>query len=284
MARILVTGTLAWDLIGAFDGTLGVETRNVKLESLHERFGGCAMNLAYSLRRLGHQPVPLVYVGDDYEPRYAAHVRRLGISEAGIIRVADLRCARGIICTGTDGSQFTAFYPGPTGTTRVAADITRLLRAQRFDAAILAPDLPAKTLACVSQLTATPVRVWCPGQYTEWLDAHRARAILAQVQLLIVNRQEWRSLRGYLLPEDLRTDLQVVITNGPRPVLMLPQRRRVTVPAPAQSGSLDPTGCGDAFAAALTAAFLAGQPLHAAVQAGIELAGHCLGHIGAQSH
>ena len=284
MAHILITGTLAWDLIGGFDGTLGGGTHNVKLDTLHERYGGCAMNMAYSLRRLGHDPLPLVYVGDDYEPLYSAHVRRHGISEAGVIRTMDARCARGIIFTGTDGAQFTAFYPGPTGAVRAPADLAQLLRHQRFDAAILAADLPAKTLACVGQLAATPLRVWCPGQYAEWLDRKIARTILAQIQLLIVNRHEWRVLRAQLSPADLRADLRVVVTNGPRPVLVLPERRRIPVPAAEQSDTLDPTGCGDAFAAALTAALLAGQPLTAAVGAGIELAGRCLHQAGAQAH
>lgn len=285
MARILVCGTLAWDLIGRFDAPLEPGTRNVKLDRLDEAFGGCAMNIAYSLRLLGADAVPLAYVGDDFEPRYAAHVRRHGIHEAGLVAVAGARCARGMVFTGSDGAQFTAFYPGPTGLDRLAEDLRRLRSGPPCDAAILAPDLPQKTRVCARELAGVPLRVWCPGQYAEHLARDDLLELLAAVDLVVANRHEWRALRARIEPRDLPPrPPRLVITQGAQPVLVLPDRVRVRVPPVAAAEQRDPTGCGDAFVAGLTKALVAGAGITAAVEAGIALAARCLRCAGAQAH
>ena len=282
--RVLVCGTLAYDDIGTFDAPLAADTRNVKLSSLHRAFGGCAMNIAYNLAGLGHTPVPFVYVGDDYSGDYARHVARAGISETGIFRVAGTSSARGIVLTGNDGAQFTAFYPGPSGRARWSTHLEQVLTGEPFRAAILAPDLPEKMAGCAVRLApSVPLRIWCPGQYAELLDRAAFDAVLTACNVLVVNRHEWGALCR-LRPGDhiVAAAGRVVITDGPREVALYPGGERV--PVPAVTGATDPTGCGDAFVAALTAELLAASPLADAVAAGIELAGRCLRCQGAQSH
>jgi adenosine kinase len=288
MADILICGTLAFDLIGRFStAELHPAARNVKLDRLDDGFGGCAMNIAYNLALLGHHAVPLVYAGSDYTPHYTEHVRRSGISELGIFHDPTSRSARGFVFTGPDDAQFTAFYPGPTGLGRVAEDLGALTGRLRFDAAILAPDLPAKTLACAAAISGIPLRVWCPGQYAEHIDAADARRLLAAVDLVLVNRHEWESLRQ-LVPEYTRSaagsTYRIVVTGGPDPVLAYPDALTIPVPSVAPGERVDPTGCGDAFAAALTAALVEGRSLAAAIRAGISLAARCLRRPGAQNH
>lgn len=285
VVRILVCGSLAWDLIGRFDEPLGPATRNVKLDRIDEGFGGCAMNIAYNLRLLGVEPVPLVYVGEDYEPAYGAHVRRNGISELGIMPVPGARCARGIVLTDRDGAQFTAFHPGPSGSERIARDLARLVAAVPFDAAILAPDLPSNTRTCADLLERVPIRVWCPGQYAEHTSREDLEALLARVDLVVANRHEWRVLRARLAPRKRpsRTP-RLVVTQGADPVLAFPERLRIRVPPLSEHEHVDPTGCGDAFVAALTAGLARGARLDAAIRSGIDLASRCLRVAGAQAH
>lgn len=294
MARILVTGTLAYDDIGVFHEPLAAHTRNVKLAHLHRQFGGCAMNLAYNLRRLGQQPTPLVYVGDDYAPDYLMHVEGHGIDASGIIAVPASSCARGIILTGSDGAQFTAFYPGPTGEERFASDLRRLA-GNPPDALIIAPDLPAKMREAAGNGPRIALRAWCPGQYAELLAAEDVRAIAAGCDLLVANRHEWQALCRQVAADDLLARLgEVVVTDGPHPVRLLRQGLTQPVPALASERVRDPTGCGDAFAAALVASLTAASDparalsdpaaLVAAVRAGIEQAQRCLQHEGSQNH
>jgi adenosine kinase len=283
VARILICGTLAYDDIGTFATPWSAQTRNVKLERLDRGFGGCAMNMAYNLAGLGHEAVPFVYAGDDYVGDYARHTARHGISEAGVFRVAGSACARGIVLTGRDGVQFTAFYPGPSASARWPDDLDGLLQSGPFDAAIVAPDLPEKMLGCAVRLRHVAQRAWCPGQYAELLEPRHIEPLLDGGGLLVVNRHEWNAL-ARRVPEGriVASMSRIVITDGPNPVRVLPDDEVVPVPTPAASD--DPTGCGDAFVAGLVDGLLAGRGARAAVQTGIRLAARCLGYAGAQQH
>ncbi|MEQ8861053.1 MAG: PfkB family carbohydrate kinase [Pseudomonadales bacterium] len=289
MARLLICGTLAYDDIGYFDAPLHAGTRNVKLESLHRDFGGCAMNIAYNLAGLGHLSVPFVYAGDDYSAGYAHHVASHGISEAGIYRVPGTPSARGIVLTGADGVQFTAFYPGPSGTERWQRDLEELHSGEPFDAVIIAPDLAGKMVGCAARARRSALRIWCPGQYAELLERAEIEPVLEHCNLLVVNRHEWQALADRVGESRLRQRAQpTVITDGAGPVEVLPGTatgtgRAATVPVPAVAAT-DPTGCGDAFVAALADALLHGAELPSAAAAGIRLAARCLQCRGAQSH
>lgn len=285
MARILICGSLAYDDLGVFATPWVPATRNVKLERLDRGFGGCAMNIAYNLAGLGHEAVPFVYAGDDYRGDYARHVTGSGISEAGIFVIPGTPSARGIVLTGNDGVQFTAFYPGPSGSDRWQEDLADLLNATAFSAAIVAPDLPAKMTGYARRLAGLPLLVWCPGQYAELLDADDIGAVLDCCHLLVVNRHEWDALCSKVPAEDMVPQVgQVIVTEGPGPVTLLPQGSTVLVPAQRAQGAHDPTGCGDAFVAAVVDALLSGTDATAAVAAGVDLAGRCLGYRGAQAH
>lgn len=285
MPRILISGTLAYDDIGTFATPLTAATRNIKLDRLDRAFGGCAMNIAYNLAGLGDQPVPFVYTGNDYSGAYAHHVARCGISEAGIFSIPGTPSARGIVLTGVDGAQFTAFYPGPSGLDRWAGDLEQVIAGEPLEAVIIAPDLPEKMAGCATRLAHLPWRVWCPGQYAELLDRETIVAVLRACSLLVVNRHEWQALCERLPAQTIRGSVErIVITDGPRPVELLPDNARVAVPAAPAAAALDPTGCGDAFVAALTSSLAHGAGLPAAVEAGIGLAGRCLASRGAQSH
>jgi adenosine kinase len=285
MARILISGSLAYDDIGTFASPWSPSTRNVKLDRLDRAFGGCAMNIAYNLAGLGHEPVPLVYAGDDYHGDYARHVTAAGISEAGIFVIPGTPSARGIVLTGNDGMQFTAFYPGPTGLQRWPADLEELLTGPPFQAAIVAPELPQKMAGFARQIRDLPLVVWCPGQYAELLGSAEVEQILEAAHLLVLNAHEWRALCA-LVPAQHIIELvrHIVVTDGSGPITILPDDDVVTVPAVPAEALIDPTGCGDAFVAGLVAALLAGGEMRPAVAAGAALARRCLARRGGQEH
>ena len=75
------------------------------------------MNLAYSLKHLGHDPIPFVFTGRDLDEDYQAHLSRLAIDQDGIIKVETANhSSHAFIFTDVKGNQFTGFYPGPTRT------------------------------------------------------------------------------------------------------------------------------------------------------------------------
>jgi adenosine kinase len=282
MANILVTGTLAHDDVGSFNTALGSNTRNVKLESLYRDFGGCAMNIAYNLKLLGHEPTPFAYVGDDYAGDYQAHVRKARINEAGLLQCPGTISAKGLILTDCEGQQFTAFYPGPDGREQLSTDLLELLRAQQFAAAVIAPDHPAKMKLCAHHLASIPIRIWCPGQYAELLTEVEIAEMLSFPNILILNEHEWHCInrRDLVMPEC------IVITAGAAPVTIESNGVLLNVPITSiqQEQQIDPTGCGDAFVAGFLHGRITGLEPDECVLIAAKLAGACLRQRGCQRH
>ena len=293
--RVLVCGTLAYDVIGRTPDRLHTGVRNVKLDGLLEDFGGGAMNMAYTLRQLGHEPVTLAYVGDDFAPAYANHMTAADLRTDGLVHVTGALCARGITLTDPDGEQFTAFFPGPTGLDRLGADLEHVCRRETFDAAVLATDLPEKTVAAAAALRDIPLRIWCPGQYAQHFSAEQVAPLVAWADLIILNRFEWRTLyplvkRGVIERFTTRGQPRqpgVIVTRGAGSVVIWSPgatRTSVAVPPVTRSAQRDPTGCGDALSAGVIAGLVERLPVTLAVERGIAVAQLCLQQPGTQHH
>src|ERR1700722_3635523 len=120
MARILVSGSVAYDRIMKFAGSFSehilpneIDHLSVSFtaESLREGFGGTGGNIAYSLSLLGETPVIASTVGNDFE-RYDAWLRHCGIDASSLQRESDVGTAAAHIITDVGGNQIAAFYPG----------------------------------------------------------------------------------------------------------------------------------------------------------------------------
>src|SRR5207237_5191184 len=115
----LICGSLAFDTITVFPGRFAqqilpeqVHILNVSflVPTLRREFGGCAGNIAYSLSRLGGQPMVMAAVGADGAD-YLRRIESWGASTALVRTIADTHTAQAIIITDTDNNQITAFHP-----------------------------------------------------------------------------------------------------------------------------------------------------------------------------
>src|SRR6478735_8799515 len=84
----LICGSLAFDTIMTFEGRFAEQILPDQLHilnvsflvpALRRDFGGCAGNIAYSLKLLGGEPLPMATVGSDGAD-YIARLQGLGIS------------------------------------------------------------------------------------------------------------------------------------------------------------------------------------------------------------
>jgi len=121
---ILVCGSLAFDTIMSFEGRFAdqilpdqLHILNVSflVPALRRDFGGCAGNIAYGLRQLGAQAVPLATLGNDGAD-YLARMNALGIDTRHVTTAADHYTAQAMIMTDRDNNQITAFHPGAMST------------------------------------------------------------------------------------------------------------------------------------------------------------------------
>ena len=271
---ILVIGTLAFDEIVKTDDLLPAD--NVKLTGWHRQFGGCGGNLAYTLGRLGHAHQLSGYLGRADGAPYLQHLKKAGGGIEGLKLVADSHSARAFIATDPTGHQFTAFQPLEVPIETFVSDLDALIEFSCPEVAMIAPDVPARMLAAADRFQGRSRLVCYPGQYTRHIKPAELNALFSVADLIFQNRIEHQA---HPVPGSCMT----VITAGADPVRIKTANGEVVVPVP-EAKVVDPTGCGDAFAAAFTSAWATGAPLEVAAIRGIAWAQRCLAVHGSQSH
>ncbi len=116
----LICGSVAYDTIMVFQDRFKnhilpeqVHILNVSflVPELRREYGGCAGNIAYNLKLLGADPLPMATVGKDFTP-YAQWLGYCGINQDFIKVLGDSYTAQAYITTDMDDNQITAFHPG----------------------------------------------------------------------------------------------------------------------------------------------------------------------------
>ena len=116
----LICGSIAYDTIMVFPGRFKEHILPEKLHILNvaflvpdmrREFGGCAGNIAYSLKMLGGDPLIMATVGEDYQP-YEYRLDKLRLSQSHVRKVPGAFTAQAFITTDRDDNQITAFHPG----------------------------------------------------------------------------------------------------------------------------------------------------------------------------
>ena len=116
----LICGSLAYDTIMVFPDQFKnhilpdkVHILNVSflVPRMRREFGGCAGNIAYNLKLLGGDPIPMATVGQDFGP-YREYFDELGIRLDQVKVIDELFTPQAFITTDLDNNQITAFHPG----------------------------------------------------------------------------------------------------------------------------------------------------------------------------
>src|SRR5580693_10330604 len=106
----LICGSVAYDTILLFPDRFKAHILPDKLHTLNvsflvpemrREFGGCAANIAYSLRLLGDRGIPMATAGHDFGP-YRDHMAAQGIALDHIKVVDDTFTAQAFITTDLD--------------------------------------------------------------------------------------------------------------------------------------------------------------------------------------
>jgi adenosine kinase len=289
----LICGSLAFDTITTFPGRFAqqilpeqVHILNVSflVPTLRREFGGCAGNIAYTLSALGGEPLVMAAVGTDGQG-YLERLRTWGASTELVRVIADSYTAQAIIITDQDNNQITAFHPGAM---QSAHEISVPQRAD-LRVAIIAPDGRDAMLLHAAQLAALDVPfIFDPGQQLPMFDGAELRAFVDQASWVAVNDYEGRMLcerTGHTLETLSRSHLQgVVVTLGAEGCELWQQGVRTLVAGVAAREVLDPTGCGDAFRAALLYGLERGWPLQRCAELGNRIGALKIACRGGQNH
>lgn len=291
---ILVCGSLAFDTITTFGGRFAqqilpdqVHILNVSflVPTLRREFGGCAGNIAYSLRALGGEPLVLASLGADGRD-YLARLESWGVDTSCVALHEDTYTAQAIIITDQDNNQITAFHPGAMS----RAHETPVPSRGDLTLGIVAPNGRDAMLQHAEQLQRAGVPfVFDPGQGLPMFDGEELRRFVAQASWLAVNDYEGRMLSertGQSLQELSRApNLRgVVVTLGAQGCELWIDGERTEVPGVAASAVVDPTGCGDAFRAGLLYGLERDWPLARCAELGNRLGALKIACAGPQNH
>lgn len=288
----LICGSLAYDTISDFPGRFAdhilpdrIHMLNVSflVPTLRREFGGCAGNIAYSMKLLGGEPVILATLGSDGGD-YAAHLDRLEITRRHVLDVPGAHTAQAMIMTDRDNNQITSFHPGAMGHAHTQA----VPGVGGLSLGIVAPDGRQAMLDHAAQMHAAGLPfVFDPGQGLPMFDGAELLAFVRMADWVVVNDYEAAMLveRTGLALEALAEGRRgLVVTRGAEGCDVHTAAGLERVPALRAAKVVDPTGCGDAFRGAMLWALEQGWGLADACRLGNVLGARKIACAGPQNH
>ncbi|MGY8534297.1 carbohydrate kinase family protein [Paracidovorax citrulli] len=265
----LICGSLAFDTIMTFEGRFAEQILPDQLHilnvsflvpSLRRDFGGCAGNIAYSLKLLGGNPVPMAMLGSGGGD-YLQRLQDLGIDTRHVGRVDETYTAQALIMTDRDNNQITAFHPGAM----MLAHRARITAESDLRLGIIAPDGRDAMIEHAAQFEAAGIPfVFDPGQGLPMFGGEELARFIGQASWVTVNDYEGRMLcerTGWSLAEISRKVRGLAVTLGADGCDVWEDGVATRVPPVQAASMVDPTGCGDAWRGALLFGLEQGWPL-----------------------
>ena len=263
----LICGSVAYDTILQFPDRFKshilpdkIHILNVSflVPDMRREFGGCAANIAYSLKLLGDRGVPMATAGHDFGP-YRERMAAQGIALDQIKVVEGTFTAQAFITTDLDDNQITAFHPGAMQ----HAHLNRVADAGPGIAlGIVAPDGRQAMIEHAAQFAAANIPfIFDPGQGMPMFGAGELQTFIAQARWVAVNDYEWGLLQqrtGLTVSQVTAQVEALVVTRGAEGSVIYTEGRTFEIPPAKPKVVVDPTGCGDAYRAGLIHGLLKG--------------------------
>ncbi|HHJ39557.1 MAG: sugar kinase [Methylothermaceae bacteria B42] len=253
----LITGSMAFDTIMVFPDYFKnhilpdqVHILNVAflVPELRREFGGCAGNIAYNLKLLGKEPLPMATVGKDFAP-YQEWLETCKINQQYLKVIEDTYTAQAYITTDLADNQITAFHPGAMS----FAHENQIPNNAGIEIGIVAPDGRDGMIQHAEQFHEAGIPfIFDPGQGTPMFEGDELIRFIELANWAIFNDYEAKLVqeKTHLTPELISDDVDaVVVTKGAEGSIVYIDRKPIRIPPVKVEKVLDPTGCGDAYRA-----------------------------------
>jgi adenosine kinase len=225
--------------------------------TLRREFGGCATNIAYNLKLLGEDPLPMATVGRDYEP-YRKRLKGLGIKQTHVRELKHAFTAQAFITTDLSSNQIIAFHPGAMN----FSERNRVSDAKGVTIGIVSPDGRTGMIKHAEQFKKKKIPfIFDPGQGLPMFGGKDLRKFVEQATWVTVNDYEWELLKDRTgwTEEDVKDRVDaLIVTLGGKGSEIHTKDRTYEIPAVPPKSIEDPTGCGDAYRAGLLYGLLNG--------------------------
>ncbi|MDG2517237.1 MULTISPECIES: carbohydrate kinase family protein [Lysobacter] len=255
----LICGSLAYDTIMVFPDQFKnhilpdkVHILNVSflVPRMRREFGGCAGNIAYNLKLLGGDPIPMATVGQDFAP-YREHFQQQGINLSQVKEIEELFTPQAFITTDHDNNQITAFHPGAM--MRSYENHVRDVPGVTFG--IVSPDGREGMLQNAQEFAELGIPfIFDPGQAMPLFNGEELRNFIELADYVTVNDYESNLLQertGWSENDIVKRVKAYITTRGPHGSQIHTPEKTIDVPPAHERRVTDPTGCGDAFRAGL---------------------------------
>jgi adenosine kinase len=291
--NIIVCGSLAYDRIMDFPGHFSehilpekIHVLNVcfQIDSVREKFGGTAGNIAYALKLMGETPQISASIGRDYHA-YLEWLKKNGISTDLIRIVEDELSASAYITTDQADNQITGFNPG-------AMKFTSQLD---FDS--LEPDntlliiSPGNLEDMINYPTLCKLKgidyIFDPGQSLPMLKPTDILRSIEGSKILICNDYELDLIMnktGLNRSDIISLTGSVIVTLGELGSQILNGDGETKIPVVTARSVKDPTGAGDSYRGGLISGLVQGKDITGCALMGSVCASFAVEHYGTQEY
>lgn len=251
--------------------------------TLRRDYGGCAGNIAYALKQLGGQPLPMGTVGSDGAD-YISRMAGMGISTEFVHSMDGAYTAQAMIMADQDANQIAAFHPGAM----MLSHTVKVSARSDIKLGIIAPDSRDGMLQHAEQFKSANIPfVFDPGQNLALFDSEELKHFVELASWVTVNDYEAKLLcdRTGLSCAELSHQVQgLIVTLGADGSEIWIHGEKTRVAPVKATEVVDPTGCGDAFRGALLFGLEQGWSLKRCAELGNRVGAHKIAHRGGQNY
>ena len=251
---VIISGSVAYDTVFTHEGRFADAIRPDALDCLNltfqacgmrRTFGGCAGNIAWSLKQLGGDPLIWSAMGRDAGP-FLEHFRRSGIRTDGITVMPDEWSAQCVITTDAAGNQLTTFHSGAMA----HAHAVPWPDDPGIEFGILAPSCREPLMRHADAYDAHGVPfIFDPGQTTPLYTGEELLSLALRARAVAFSDYEGALIEARTGFDAGALSLRgpvVFCTHGSRGSTVWENGVGTTVATPA-AAAVDPVGAGDAY-------------------------------------
>ncbi|MFQ5934918.1 MAG: carbohydrate kinase family protein [Acidiferrobacterales bacterium] len=255
----LICGSIAYDTIMVFrdrfknhilPGKVHILNVSFLVPEMRREFGGCAGNIAYSLKLLGGEPLPMATVGKDFGP-YGEWMDHCDIDRKHVKIVDTAYTGQAFITTDMDDNQITAFHPGAMNLSHQ----NRVTDAQGVTLGMVSPDGRDGMIQHAKEFAERGIPfIFDPGQGMPMFNGDELLEFVDQATWVTLNDYEAELIQertGESIAELAARVQALIITRGAEGSRIHMRSGTIKIPAARVRVVNDPTGCGDAYRAGL---------------------------------
>jgi adenosine kinase len=250
---------------------------------MRKEFGGCAGNIAYNLKLLGENPLPMATVGEDFTP-YLNWMKKYNINTDFIKIIENSYTGQAFITTDQDDNQITAFHPGAMSESHQ----NTVAQAGKIEIGIVSPDGCDGMIQHAQQFKDLGVPfIFDPGQGMPMFNQEELLNFIKQATYIALNEYESQMLadKTQLSLEEIAHQVEaLIVTQGANGSMIYANNEVIKINPAKADKNQDPTGCGDAYRAGLLYGLMHDLDWKTTGQLAGLLGAIKIAHLGTQNH